>query len=205
MVRAARPMPAQFTTTRGAPSFSTTVLTEASVLAASATLVLTIEAADLLGLVGAELVLQIEDRDLGAGRGQCRGGGAAQSRCAAGDDGGLPLDVHSCPSVSGRLIKRLPPPCQDGGRCQPSRHEHDRPAGRRDAGPPGLLAKGPPDPGQSPLQRGRGGGVLLRHGFGYAACRSAPPCSARWPISSCRSTPFPTSCWGWATPTMPRS
>ena len=41
MVRAARPMPAQFTTTRGAPSFSTTVLTEASVLAASETLVLT--------------------------------------------------------------------------------------------------------------------------------------------------------------------
>jgi len=41
MVRAARPMPAQFTTTRGAPSLSTTVLTEASVLAASATLVLT--------------------------------------------------------------------------------------------------------------------------------------------------------------------
>ena len=40
IVRAARPMPAQFTATRGAPSFSTTVLTEASVLAASATLVL---------------------------------------------------------------------------------------------------------------------------------------------------------------------
>ena len=41
MVRAARPMPAQFTTTRGAPSLSTTVLTEASVLLASETLVLT--------------------------------------------------------------------------------------------------------------------------------------------------------------------
>ena len=41
IVRAARPMPAQFTTTRGAPNFSTTVLTEASVLAASETLVLT--------------------------------------------------------------------------------------------------------------------------------------------------------------------
>ena len=41
MVRAARPMPAQFTTTRGAPSVSTTVLTEASALAASATLVFT--------------------------------------------------------------------------------------------------------------------------------------------------------------------
>ena len=41
MVRPERPMPAQFTTTRGAPSFSTTVFTEPSTLAPSATLVLT--------------------------------------------------------------------------------------------------------------------------------------------------------------------
>ena len=38
MVRAARPMPAQFTATRGGPSLATTSATAASTLAASATL-----------------------------------------------------------------------------------------------------------------------------------------------------------------------
>ncbi len=113
MVRAARPMPAQFTATRGAPSFSTTVLTEASVLAASATLVFTKIPPISLAFCVAELFLQVEDRDLGAGRRQRRGRGAAQSRCAAGNDGSLPLDVHSV-LLGVRATFSMPPPLPSG-------------------------------------------------------------------------------------------
>jgi hypothetical protein len=66
------------------------------------------DSADLPGLLLAELFLQIEDRDLGACRRQRRRRGAAQSRCAAGDDGGLPLDVHSV--LLGCAAFSMPPP-----------------------------------------------------------------------------------------------
>jgi hypothetical protein len=51
-------------------------------------------AADRLRLVPAEGLVEVEDRDLGAGCRQCARRGAAQARRPAGDDRPLPLHIH---------------------------------------------------------------------------------------------------------------
>ena len=52
------------------------------------------DTADLGGDGFGELGIEIAHRDLGALRGEPARGRGAQSRCAAGDDGGLILQLH---------------------------------------------------------------------------------------------------------------
>jgi hypothetical protein len=52
------------------------------------------DAFDAGGHFGGALFVEIENRHLGAGRGESARGGGSQSRCAAGDDRRLSLDFH---------------------------------------------------------------------------------------------------------------
>ena len=94
ITRLATPMPAQFTSTRAGPWALDAAAMAASADAASATSQTTatplISAATAFGEFGVE----VAHRDLGALRREPARGGGAQSRCAAGDDGGLILQLH---------------------------------------------------------------------------------------------------------------
>ena len=160
------------------------------------------EAANFGRLGIPQLVLKVEDRDLGARRRQRRRRCAAQSRCAAGDDGSLPFDVH--PGLPVGRLYHAHSPCQN--RPEPPNHEVMSEAGgfaeaRRWCRASG---KGTPDPGPGAVHRRRCRGLLLRHRRGGADNRSAPPCWARSPHFVLPFDAIPGFFSAWASPTMPR-
>ena len=94
ITRLATPMPAQFTSTRAGPWAAGGLGDRGFRRGRVGNVADHGDAADLGGDGFGELGVEIADRDLGALRREPARGRGAQSRCAAGDDGGLVLQLH---------------------------------------------------------------------------------------------------------------
>ena len=97
-MRLAGPMPAQLTRTRAGAVLGGGLLDRGSALALSVTSQVTAMPPISVATSRGGLGVDVEHRDLGAGRRERARGRGAEAGGAAGDDGGLSLDVHgSCP------------------------------------------------------------------------------------------------------------
>src|SRR5215470_5771520 len=174
MVRPARPMPAQFTTTRGAPSLSVTDLTEASVLGPSATLVFRYSPPISLAFFSPSSSCTSKIATLAPAA-------ASAEAVAPPNPDAPPVTMAACPLTfivvlrgsRAFLAGPLPLPSRRESPCLP--HETLSRSGQRDPRAQRLLAQGARHAGQGAVHRRGGVGVLLRHRSGDAAGHPRQP------------------------------
>ena len=93
-MRLAGPMPAQLTRMRAGPWSAAAFLTAASARGAVGDVAGDGDAVDVDRDLGGRLLVDVDDRDLGAGGGERARGGGAEAGSAAGDDCRLSFDFH---------------------------------------------------------------------------------------------------------------
>ena len=100
-MRLAGPMPAQLIRMRGVPWSAAALANAASVAAALVDVAGDSETVDVARHVDSGLLVDVEDRHLGAGFRQHARGRGAKPRCASGYDRGMSSNVH------GRFVRSL--------------------------------------------------------------------------------------------------